>query len=424
MADARPCESNGECKAPTPVCKISEQVCVECDDNPDCPTERRYCDTSIDKCVECQVNAQCDSTLCLAGTCASSDDITYVSDSGTDNVVCSKAMPCQNLEQALKPERLRKYIKVIGRISDDTVATIDDLTVSIFGDPQTSSITRSSNGIVLEIKKSSKVTIVDLEIKGSSADSTGVLIKDAPGPTVSMTRVAINGHQGGILVSNGSLVLTDSSVFDNDEIGIEVSPMGGAMPSLELRRSSVYLNRGTSGVMASGLTAVTIESSIIARNTGMSGGASIMIGRNFSMTNSIISANGDAIVSTVGGLSLSAAELVFQFNTVSNNVSKNNTDVGILCLGGLRLANSIFANNAVAGVCPVEYSLTSVVGTGNMTGDPAFLEDMDPTNKAFFRIGPNSAAKDVAEATTMIETDIDGQARDDGKPDMGADEYK
>jgi hypothetical protein len=59
-----------------------------------------------------------------------------------------------------------------------------------------------------------------------------------------------------------------------------------------------------------------------------------------------------------------------------------------------------------------------------MTGDPMFLDTLDPSDRGLFRVGSMSAARGKANPTSSVDVDIDGQPRDDGAKDMGADEYR
>jgi hypothetical protein len=362
--------------------------------------------------------------------------------SAADNGMCSREMPCKTLPHALTLGR--KHIKVTGEIINAAVATIDRRTVIIHGTPG-AKVTRTGSGFVLAIRRESDVAISDLEIVGGAADA--IEISDVPGPVVSMTRVKVQAPVGdgihigagqlmmrdsevsncagaGLNLVSGTLVISGSRIFNNAEDGVRVA---GAITSVEIRRSGIYGNAGTAGVYAMNGAMITIDSSVIADNTGSNGGVSIV--GPFRIQNSIITRNGSPTTSSAGGLVLNSANAVFEFNTVANNSALVAGNSGINCLGvnPIRLSSSILTDNGVAAACLVDYSLTATTGTPagtNKTGEPMFLDVTGvPTGPTFFRIGAASAARDSADAAATLSIDIDGQVRADSRRDMGADEF-
>lgn len=424
--DARGDDRCGEltCRAPTPVCETTTTTCVECTENEDCAASRPVCSAQR-TCVQCQVHGDCaESGLCLlGGTCADRGDVAYVGGANaSSNTICSIDMPCQNLAQALMTVMSRRYVKVTGAIVHNAVTTIDDKNANIYGGPG-AKLSRSSNDQVLIIKGSSKVALIDLEIVGntSSGDKSCVEISEAA--EVTMTRVDLHGHgKAGVSLSGtGKLVLSESRVRDHALDGLRVT--GG---NLEIRRSSIHGNKGTAGVYTTTTGLVTIESSVIAANTGSAGGVSIL--GPFSIRNSIISGNGNGTAtSSAGGLTLNplvAEDATFEFNTVADNASGNLT-TGIWCLIPFGVSSSILTNNTVLG-CDVTYSLTDLTGTPtatNRVGNPMFVTKtlLDPM---FFRIGEQSEARDGADPAATLDVDIDGDPRPAMGKDMGADEYR
>jgi hypothetical protein len=165
---------------------------------------------------------------------------------------------------------------------------------------------------------------------------------------------------------------------------------------------------------------VVLESSVIAANSGTSGGVSIK--GPLTLRNNIISSNGIPATTAVGGVTLESSMAKFEFNTVADNVGSQG---GVLCVTLMDMSNSIFTGSAFNGVnCIVTHSLTAVsgvpAGIGNETGEPVFLSKT-LSSPTFYRIGPTSAAKDRADPNAMLDVDIDGQPRT-GRRDMGADE--
>jgi hypothetical protein len=411
------------CAAPTPFCDSSATNCVQCVEDEDCLNA--YC-TTQHTCIECRMDDDCPSKLCLAdNTCAGTDQVTYVGgDNPTDNPMCSLDSPCQNLDQAVKATALGRYIKLTGAIVNAGATTFDNKNVTIYG-RSAAQISRSSPGEVLIIKGigSPEVNLIDLEIVGNVSSGGKNCVEIADTAIVTMARVDVHNHgQAGISLdgTTSKLVMNESKVRNNTLDGLQV-----ANGTLEINHSWILNNGGTAGVSVTNATKTTIDSTVIADNSGINGGVSILAGP-CEIRNSIISRNGGA-GSNFGGMALSSNSVILEFNTVANNVAKAAGISGISCAAFTVLANSILASNAIGATCAPDYSLTAISGTPsgtNKTGDPSFLDvDGDPMGAMFFRIGSASAAKDSANPSATLGVDIDGQVRDAMK-DMGADEFR
>ena len=72
---------------------------------------------------------------------------------------------------------------------------------------------------------------------------------------------------------------------------------------------------------------------------------------------------------------------------------------------------------------PLPVTASGVLRYANRKGSPDFIST-ELLNPKFYRIGANSAARDSVDPAAMLDVDIDGEARDDERRDMGADEYK
>jgi hypothetical protein len=412
------------CAAPTPVCETGTTTCVQCVEDKDCLSA--YC-TAQHTCIECRMDDDCPSKLCLADNkCAGIDEVTYVGgDNSTDNPMCSLGSPCQNLDQAVKATALGRYIKLAGAIVNAGATTFDNKNVTIYG-RLGAQISRSSPGEVLIIKGigSPEVNLIDLEIVGNVSSGGKNCVEIADTAIVTMARVDVHNHgQAGVSLdgTTSKLVMNESKVRNNTLDGLQV-----ANGTLEVNHSWILNNGGTAGVSVTNATKTTIDSTVIADNSGTNGGVYILAGPCV-IRNSIISRNGGA-GSNFGGMALSSTSVIFEFNTVANNVAKAAGISGISCAAPTVLANSILTSNAIGATCAPDYSLTALTGTPsgtNKTGDPSFLDvDGDPTGPMFFRIGSASAAKDSANPAATLDVDIDGQARSDARKDMGADEFK
>ena len=186
---------------------------------------------------------------------------------------------------------------------------------------------------------------------------------------------------------------------------------------------------GINAAQNAGPCNLTVDRSEILGN----GGGGIYVNDAFTIENDFISGNGNPS-SGVGGVVIqgimSAGTHVFQFDSVTNNVSSNVVSSGIYCtIVTLPLAfgDSIVYGNiggngkqVDGGNCAWTYSDLgdTVAGTGNINMDPQFVNAAQND----LHLMPTSPCKDVGDPSSTVKLDIDGDARSDGKPDIGADE--
>lgn len=452
------------CEAPTPVCKSAgTETCVACTANEHCPRNSLpFCDTTVNECVECLVNADCDSELCVDQKCVAPEDVVYVTEDGDDARDCSKAAPCAKLDRALKLNP--KYIKATGRLDDPMMGAKIDRSVTIFGVPGGTTLVRSMAGPVVEVTKTATVlSMLDLEIVGDAPGGAGNGMDIKDGATVKLTRVnARKNTLLGIFVEKGTLVMRDSNVFENTGIGVVVKDgslestnstfykntgvaaiqtqtngtltmkdskvyqnaigvqvMGG---TATIDHSWIYSNTGSAGIVSINPSILTIRSSVLSGNTGLNG--ALDVAGVFTIKNNIISANGNNLMTTYG-IRLNSSSGTFEFNTVADNSTGGTPDLGVSCGLPFTISNNIIVGNITNG-CTNTFSLMDIQDSNmsNITGNPMFTDmGNDPLNPAFYRIRAGSVAKDKANPASTEMSDIDGEPRSDGKPDMGADEY-
>lgn len=371
------CDGNQTCESDTPVCAPDTHACVECVDSSTCSDTTPVCGDDR-SCRGCSAHSECSSLACLPnGACADEAAVAYVSPTGTDNTQCTKATPCTRLMRALDTNRL--YIKLSGSNNEGAMVSIDNQDVTLLGDVD-AKLVRTSNGIVLEVKGTSHVSIYDLEISGGS------------------------GAQG-----------------------IGISLPSGNTASLDLVRVRVSENAG-GGISATGGT-ITVKQSNIFQNTG---GGVTLNSSSFEIQNTVIAKNGNAS-SVFGGVlinQLGPGSRVLAFNTIANNVGQTPFTTGVTCqliAAPVTFSNNIIYGNASGQVtgtnCGYTFSLigpdAGPSGNGNLNADPLFVN----ATQNNFHIMTTSPAKDAADPAATLAIDIDGQMRPAGSArDIGADE--
>ncbi len=389
IPDAPPtgCASNGECSTPTPVCDVTGSMsCVQC-----LPSAAAACVAATPVCGDdhacraCEAHDECASGACLPdGSCAAETNVAYVGPAGSDNPSCSRAQPCTKLTRGLATSRL--YVKLSGTTDDGATVAIDNQDVTLLADAG-AKLVRTSNGIVLEVRGTSNVTIYDLEISGGSgAQGIGISLPTGNTATLSLVRAAIKQNAGGGIVASAG--------------------------TLRSSRSSVLLNAG--------------------------GGISLS-SANFDLTNNVIASNGGS-GSTFGGLKIDnitgSGTRRLDFNTIAANQAPATVNTGISCgtvLAPLTFSNNIIYGNLVASggkqlggsiMCSATYSdigPDASPGMGNINIDPMFANAAQQD----FHLKAGSPAKDAADPASTLPHDIDGDPRPQGPGrDVGADELR
>ncbi|MBX3157752.1 MAG: right-handed parallel beta-helix repeat-containing protein [Deltaproteobacteria bacterium] len=407
------CTSNAECAAPTAVCDVAgTETCVECvapDETAACIGAEPVCGDDH-ACRGCVAHAECASAACLSdGTCALSTSVAYVDPSGTDNTMCTQAMPCTSVAKALATNR--PFVKFTGT-TDEAVTISNGRKVTFLADANATLTRTVGNGAIVTVRDdASELTVFDLSISNAPNNPSGVglVIPAAAGaPKVRLTRTKVaNNPGGGVSASGGTFTISQSTISGNS---------GG-------------------GISASGGT-LTIAQSTVSGNAG--GGISIS-GSSFDITNSFITSNGSG-TSIFGGVKIDAIPAAgsgrLDFNTIAANQAPATVNTGITCgtvLTSLTFANNIVFANLVSGGgkqlggspnCTATFSDIGpdpTPGNGNINADPMFVDVVQGN----FHLKPQSPARDAADPAASLNVDFDGDARPQGdRRDMGADEVR
>jgi len=186
---------------------------------------------------------------------------------------------------------------------------------------------------------------------------------------------------------------------------------------------------------AVGISATTCDLTVVRSQILVNSGGGLLLASDspFTIENNFISGNGSTTGANGGVVinSISTAGThVFQFNSITNNVSSSVLSSGVYCTlvnTPLTFGNSIvYANIGGSGTqvsggdCAWTYSDLgdAVSGTGNIMMDPLFVN----AGQNDLHLMPTSPCKNAGDPQSMVKVDIDGDARSDGMPDIGADE--
>lgn len=385
-AMTRSCSSNAQCAAPTAVCKVSAMTCVQCTgaEASACTGVTPVCGAD-NACRRCETHADCPSSACLPnGSCGSDDVVAYVDAAGTDNTMCTKAMPCTKLAAALATGRA--YVKFHGT-TDEAVSIAGGRQVTFLADAGAKLTRTNGVGAIITVQDSgTSLAVYDLSISNAPNNPSGVgLVISAAGgpPAVSLTRVTIaNNPGGGISASGGTLTVTQSTLKGNTGGGINVG--SGAVFVIV---GNVFFNNGSSASTIGGVTILTTQS---AMNR-------------------------------------------LEFNTFNKNQTQDTIGSAIQCTAGtFEARNNIMSGNGTlsnteqtGGSCTHAYSIalpgTLPPGGTNIARDPLFKD----TITGDLHIQPGSpairAAAPGSDLTGIAAHDIDGDARI-SPADLGADE--
>jgi hypothetical protein len=341
-----------------------------------------------DSCRGCTADAECgaDGVCQPTGACTTADKVAFVAQQGTNPAMCTKAMPCPKITNALALTPARPFVHVTGTI-DDTV-TVASGNVTIFGAANARLTHTGVGDAALMLSGSSQVAISNLEIYQVAGDG-----------------ISVSG--------SASLSMTTSKVTGSSGVGIRMN--GG---ELKLHRSYLEGNRG--------------------------GGLSL-IDAKFQIVNNFIVGNG-GMASNIGGatfveVATSVTGNLFELNTVAKNLVAGATlPAGLRCValtaplklsGNIVYANSQPLGNGINGLqvtadanCTWTHSNIGpmgISGATNLSADPMFV-NFEGNN---FHLGPSSPARDKADPASTVTIDFDGDVRPQGPaPDIGADEIR
>lgn len=400
-----------ECTIDTPcpnpdkaVCDtaVNGGTCVQCTATSQmaCKALSQACINNV--CAACTRHTDCvDSNVCMPdGKCANPDDVAYLDGGGTDQMMCTKLMPCTKIEKAAMA---KSTLKISGTLTER--ATLNGRDVVILADPA-AKLAPTQDGAALEVRDS-KVQIYDLEISHMPTSNArdGILVNDDQAQ-VALTRVTITNNTGdGARINAGHLTCTRCTITLNSLRGINL-----------------------------GSGELTISRSVIQGNTG--GGILIGVSGIFQIVSNFIYGNGSSVVPT-GGINAptldgNSANRI-DFNSISHNSAS--TFAGINCNSTMQLTakyNVLWKNGTMdqvnSGGCQHVSSdigpLPATPTSTNFNLDPGFQNEatgnlhLKPDSPVRVLVKPQET-----DLTDIGANDFDGDARMTGVMlDLGADQ--
>ena len=394
-----------------------------------CPTTSPICDPSTKECRPCAADSECSSLVCdtATGQCVAPSEIIYVTATGATSTPCGSAgTPCGLIP--LGVQQLGSGIRTlhIARGTYPDALVLRGVQATVVGEAA--------------VIDPAAVGQPALEVSDATGLATNLLVR---GLVLQGAASGAVGEKGsGVHCSKGffmpiALRLVGVDVADNAERGVYNENC-----TLSITRSTVQRNVMT-GVLSVGGEVTIVDSTMRNNAAGVTCiGCSLIMERNvlsvgtrwalslqesgtlvtpFKIVNNVF--HGFADSATQGVIDIRGGNYgptQFEFNTVALSTGKL-----INCQNSTSSIRTVIRNSIVFGdydlsgnACRAEYILTKtpVAGDGNVIGDPQFV---NPGTD--FRLQGTSPARNAANNTEGITSDLDGRPRPSGRQaDLGA----
>jgi hypothetical protein len=397
-------------------------------------------------CVACTLDDECTSGVCRPdGSCESAANVLYVSVDGVSAGQCTAEMPCELLYARSIVTPQRRSLRVANgtySLPGAFVIAPPIAAVTVVG-TRGAVFERSTTGPTFDVRDGSSLELRGVTLhRGIECDTGTLNIAHAgfnsPGSEVRswlvlencMTSVAASELDMSTALgidssNNGTLRVVESSITGSTDTAIRMN--GG---ELTIERCTIAENQGM-GVDATTQQLAVRRSMFYSNRLG---GISSVNGV-FDVTNNFVYRNGNAGNALFGGLRLDTylAGNRFEHNTVvRNDAEYGATPVyagGVFCKGGGSTKNNLITNNFYGN----EFDPSAQVG-GTCTFSGSLIDASDdavhfarPIEEPFdyhLADAQSTAVNTGVLGTPPITDDFDGDPRDDGMPDMGADELR
>lgn len=410
---AETCQSSSQCESLAPYC-VNESCTTACDADAECPGASQaasdvFCEAGA--CVECRANMDdcngvtpiCDSGACRAcatnadctsgvcesdGHCVATDEIAYVSTTGSTTTDCSKTNPCTLTVGVAKP--LRYVVLASGTYTLSASLQLGD-TKKLIGDGTHPKLTSNFVGSIVTVPNGGDVTLQGLVIAGATSNP------------------AVPKYGYGVECPTSTFVATlhiyDSALSQNSAGGLQAQSC-----IVDAKRSDFSNNMGDGFVVQTSL--VTIDRCSFTGNVGE--GVDLDSVQQSTVTNSFITRNSSYGLYLSSGAGVTST---LEFNTIADNNSGMRLDVDGSKLSAIN--NLILRNPVNTMFCTPSCDFTASI----ITADPTPLRLKSPDISPYdYHLTHGSSAIDAAVGGTEM-WDYDGDVRPKGAArDVGADE--
>jgi hypothetical protein len=285
------------------------------------------------------------------------------------------ALPYCAIQQAVDDVTAGRDV-VLVRPGDYVPAVINDKALVMVGQGRPRIALGSAGTARLEVTgAAADATIRGFVLTGATSDpAAGLFCRN--NSTCRLVRSDVGPNAFGVFAQNADLTLDRVTIHENSSGGLLTTAS-----DFTVMNNWFWANGG---------------SSIGAAQLGTNGA----VGRRLFRNNSLFSNFRGTVAGSVGAVQCQVA------TTISSNIYRTNDSpmIGVLC----SVDHSVI-DDAVIGVMPT-----------NSMGDPLFVS-VNPVAPDL-HIQAGSAAIGLSEVTGAPPLDFDGEARDDGAPDTGADE--
>ena len=414
------------------------------------------CDLTTNTCVtntgdggtHCKLDDECDTHVCQPnGDCALAQDVLYVDPAGISAGLCTVKAPCEFYYATMQVTPQHAILRLNNgayNIDSGLIAGVTVSDVTIVGGRGVI-LQRATSGPVLEARNGATLTVRGVSLRkqiscsnfahlnlsnasfdnASNDQSPWVTLTNCSTATISGSIFLASPSDGILAMSGGDLTLTNSTISGSAASGI--NSMGQHLTIL----GSTISDNGDLGVRAT-VQVLSIHKSTILSNHG--GGIS-GIGGIFDITNNFVCRNGNDTNGEFGGLRLDTT--LPGNRVIHNTIDRNDSNPlanpryagGFFCRGGGSYTNNLIVNN-FAGSATQPNAQTG--GTCDLTGslianDDASSHFVNSLNLPFdyhLADGGSSAVNTGIAGPAPEAEDFDGDPRNDGHPDVGADEFK
>lgn len=444
------CRTSADCAASAPICDDEDRACRGCSADKECASG--VCDREEGRCIDAsQTYVVDDDAACGAGDgsaaspfCSINEALTAYATTPRNFVVVRAGayqFPAQPLAQALLPA----FIGHDATIGPSTTGA-DCLTLATPAQLFVRGFDFVGCGIAANLGPMGKV--VRFEENTVTGGTAGVQCR---APLCLLREVTVDGATTGVGCGAAAHCVLEGVRVANAKVGIvaeeatmeinggEVS--GASQVGVRLTDSESLLRglRVTGGGTAAGAAGIACEGGFctIERTQVMGvGGVGLFVtnaGPNkpaqFEVFSSVFADNGTTSASALyaGGIFIHDAgpTRAFANNTVVRNRAPAGQVAGVRCGVPVALRSSIVWGNGgspLDGACTATYSLfdATVTGTGNLNADPKLVSLTPGAMDA--HLAADSPCIDQGDPAGGPAQDLDGQARNNGRVDIGADE--